>query len=71
MIEYAPNRATRLNPPPLNKDVTMRKRIAILDYGSQYKHLIARRIREKKVYSEVLPTSVTAAELPGAFRTER
>ncbi|MBR6077551.1 MAG: glutamine-hydrolyzing GMP synthase [Paludibacteraceae bacterium] len=41
----------------------MRKRIAILDYGSQYTHLIARRIREKKVYSEVLPTSVTAAEL--------
>ncbi len=29
--------------------------ILILDYGSQYTQLIARRIREKKVFSQVLP----------------
>ena len=39
------------------------ERIAILDYGSQYTQLIARRIREMHVYSEILPFDTTAAEL--------
>ncbi len=38
--------------------------IAILDFGSQYTHLIARRIRDLGVLSKIYPTDITAAELP-------
>jgi GMP synthase (glutamine-hydrolysing) len=40
-----------------------RAMVAILDYGSQYSRLIARRVRECHVYCELVPASVTLAEL--------
>ncbi len=41
----------------------MHELIAVLDFGSQYAQLIARRIRELGVYCEIVSHNITAAEL--------
>jgi GMP synthase (glutamine-hydrolysing) len=37
--------------------------VVVLDMGSQYAHLIVRKIRELQVYAELLPHNITAQEL--------
>lgn len=52
------DRAPRLTAHPV-PDATPRDAIAILDFGSQYSQLIARRVREHHVYCELLPHDVS------------
>jgi len=49
--------------PPLSSPAAAEETIAILDFGSQFAQLIARRVREAGVFSRLVAPTITPAEL--------
>ncbi len=57
---------TTVDVPPVALDVpsaVAQDAVLVLDFGSQYSQLIARRVREAHVYCELLPGTVSAEEI--------
>ena len=59
-------RATTLAAVPSSSVSPDREVVLVVDYGAQYAQLIARRVREAGVFSEIIPHTTTAAQIIAA-----
>jgi len=60
---FSRKRHTQKSSAPSSIALRQKNSILILDFGSQYTQLIARRIREAKVYSKIVSHKMTAEEI--------
>ena len=47
---------------------TSQQKVIVLGFGAQYGQLIARRVRDLHVYSEIMPCDATAEEINAAMK---
>ena len=62
-LEVALHAPARIAPPTGPAGAARKPGVVVLDFGSQFAQLIARRVRELNVYSELLPHDTPWAEL--------
>ncbi len=47
----------------MTRDVNRRSTVLVVDFGAQYAQLIARRVREHRVHSQIVPHTISAADI--------